>query len=160
MDRWERILDKVFARVLADGDEDARGLKTTSDSDISEGTQCSRESARALRTKEERRVYTEMCQLLDNTLMLTVDTLLNGPYAATAVEGRKDDLIQKDFSELPYPHRDGGSPLSLTSKDDKDASYWRETSPFSSSVSTLSSVNSLTSLTSKSEMDVCLLKVR
>lgn len=77
------MLDKTFDRVLSD-DEYVSNRKTTSEVDLSDASSrnCSHGT---MEIQEEPGVYEEMCQLLDNTLCQTINTMhRNSGNAATA----------------------------------------------------------------------------
>lgn len=165
MSKWEKKLDRVFERVLEDSEGEVSVLKTTSDSDFSEGTLSSKDCARAdaerIQAHEERKVYMEMCALLDNTLHLTVDTILNNGDGRGHGDGdtdtpAKEFTIRKDSTELPYHHDRGTTLSSLALIDVEGIDEEGDTIPLSSSSSSPSSTSSLMSI---SAVELCLLKV-
>jgi hypothetical protein len=153
MSKWENKLDKVFARVQAGNEAEEVTILQTTDSDLSEITASSRES----RVQEEKRVYMEMCELLDSTLHHTIHTILNGNDSA--IDTSEAANITQQQQQQQQQER-VVSALSCVGSSDEDEDQDSEAitdcrePDWSSSLSSLSSP-----CPSLAAVEICLLKV-
>lgn len=117
MNPWEKKLNKVIEQVLAadNGIVGSGGWQTTSDSDMSEGTQSSEDIAKRSNMQEEKRVYDEMCELLDRTLHLTVNTILN-----SSMSGYSDPEYENDLLPMVQDLADASLSIKAESEDDDE----------------------------------------